>query len=205
MRLLELFQQIDFDELIYHLNPQMVERVERHVENCSQILKIYSQTQRVLYRGISGEASDIFFGRSPVNRTPVDTSPELHNLINKKLREFGFIACRDNSIFTSSHRMTADYYGSMYVIFPLDGFDYTWSPKIRDFFNEISGYGEYDIKTDNLENMTRKDFEKTFGYIQNQGIDVAIATEKEVMIRGQYLAISVNHQKLINTLVSIRD
>lgn len=93
-----------------------------------------------LYRGIDSASliSDLGYmlkipGRNK-DRTPKDTSEELHAILNDYLqKEFG-IPYRSRAVFCSNSPLQASNYGLIYLIFPIGSFDYVYSEKISDAF-----------------------------------------------------------------------
>jgi hypothetical protein len=74
------------------------------------------------------------------NRDPKDTSKPMQTLVDKVLKLSGFEALRGNSIFVTGEILTANQYGDgkIYLIFPINGFSFTWSEKFRDFFEDFA-------------------------------------------------------------------
>jgi hypothetical protein len=84
-------------------------------------------------------------GQSHKKRKTKDTSSAIQTGVDKVLASKGFTALRHNSIFTSSRVEIASDYGIPYIIFPKNGFSFTWSPKIQDFYHDF--IEEHDITT----------------------------------------------------------
>jgi hypothetical protein len=104
--------------------------------NCSESIAAMREAKSFLYRGTYG-AHDIFLGRPRENRKTTDTSPTLQKEWDKIYTSAGFTALRSNSIFCSADIHVADSYGHSYIIFPINGFSFTWSPKIYDLYNHM--------------------------------------------------------------------
>lgn len=104
--------------------------------HCSDALKIFIKEKKFLYRGISEDASSqlgqVFIGHSPKNRKPLDSTLASQVELDQMLQKAGFIALRNNSIFCTSLDDSAIEYGTPYIIFPVNGFKYTWSTKLAD-------------------------------------------------------------------------
>lgn len=121
------------------------------VPNCSQILKAYTKTvipgqtkkgfipqERLLYRGMSRQENWLFKGHSPSLRVPKDTAKLVHAQINRILAANGFEARRDNSLFTTTDYSFAAGYGqTVFIIFPVNGFHFTWSKAYKDWYNSL--------------------------------------------------------------------
>lgn len=108
-------------------------------KNCKQIIKVYKElnkntftNKQFLYRGIRS-SSDALYGKPFDARNPKDSNYDLHELLNDAIKSGGFIARRDNATFVTGDRSQASGYGhSLYVIFPVDGFKFTWSRTEKD-------------------------------------------------------------------------
>jgi transcription antitermination factor NusG len=108
-------------------------------KNCKEIIKVYKELnrnnfskQKFMYRGI-GSSSDALYGKPFDARQPKDSNRELHELVNDTIKGLGFKADRGNAMFVTGDRSQASGYGtSLYILFPVDGFTYTWSRKEKD-------------------------------------------------------------------------
>jgi transcription antitermination factor NusG len=138
-------------------------------KNCSQIIKIYQQIndyddynkKRFLYRGIRSY-EDALYGKPFDARRPKDSVLEINQLADKALTNAGFKARRTNSIFTTSNKEQASNYGNVYIIFPVDGFDFTYSRRNSDLvLNE--GFMEYFVDEDvkkSLKELLKSELKK---------------------------------------------
>jgi len=135
-------------------------------KNCKKILKIYKQFNgfKLLYRGISS-IQDSFIGKSIDNRRPVDTRNRIHKQLVQLMIDTGFKAHRGNSIFTTTFLNQAGRYGAPYIIFPIDGFNYSWSVKHGDLFgsvldgiHDITAVGTNDILFPYLQQADKYDY-----------------------------------------------
>jgi len=113
-------------------------------KNCTEILELYGAYRKALYRGINREVpgtlhlkdGDVFFGKSPEDRRPTDIPLNIQTAIDKHLKDVGFTALRSNSIFCHPNFILAQGYGEPYIIFPIDGFTYSWCTSAEDLFDE---------------------------------------------------------------------
>lgn len=105
-------------------------------KNCSEIMKIYHEfnssygyAATFMYRGASSD-KDAFFGKPFDKRKAKDSNQLLSDYLNKLMAEQGFEARRDNSIFGTGDKLLAEEYANpgTYIIFPVNGFKFTWSP-----------------------------------------------------------------------------
>lgn len=102
--------------------------ITRH---CGQALEIMRAVKNPLFRGIDIRVP-YFFGHPRENRPSFGGDPDLMELIDGKLASAGFKALRHNSIMCSGSATKAFQFGETYLVFPRDGFDFTWSPEISD-------------------------------------------------------------------------
>jgi hypothetical protein len=155
-------------------------------EKCSDILVLYRENRKVLYRGIAS-SEKYLIDESPVNRLPRDTPRFLSFAIDDKLQAAGFKALRSNSIFCTGRENDAIAYadgGSLYVIFPVNGFDYTYC-KYRDLTEEM----EYNVPQ--IQNMSTDKFIKDLEF-KDTDLGFAMHTGVEVYLHGKYAAVRYN-------------
>jgi hypothetical protein len=96
-------------------------------QHCSDIIKDMQVTGKTLYRGISGISPEVFVGQSRESRRPKDTSKADSAFFDEALSSHGFKALRRNSIFVTTDWGQAEGYGRLYAIFPMNGFEYTYT------------------------------------------------------------------------------
>lgn len=102
-------------------------------ENCKQITNLYLSFDFFLYHGKSKNENFIILDNIKY-RNPKDTKKEIHDLIDKAMKDLNFKATRSNSLFCTSNETEAKKYGSsIFVVFPYDNFYYSYSPFIPDF------------------------------------------------------------------------
>lgn len=121
--------------------------------NCSEFLayvKASGQTDP-LWRGIGGKVPEIFASRSRENREARDSSDEGQRVVDLALKAKGFTALRSNSIFATSDWDRAENYGTVYAIFPKNGFHYTWSVRHDDII--IDEHLDLDDDEDDVGDM----------------------------------------------------
>lgn len=141
----------------FEVSPPMTKRKEfdahwkKILKECTQIVKACADLSSLtsglggehlqhtlLFRGMSYRGGNFIEGSSPVGRKPKDTAPLVHRQVNKIMKKYGFVARRDNSLFTTSKYSHASGYGNVvYMIFPKDGFHFTWSPEYADWYNNL--------------------------------------------------------------------
>lgn len=99
---------------------------------CSDAVNAMRQAGTLLYRGTSN-AGDIYIGKPHNNRRVMTSSSTAQEIYDEKIAQAGFKALRGNSIFTSGDTGLAFNFGSSkYMIFPVNGFQFTWSRSKRD-------------------------------------------------------------------------
>lgn len=113
-------------------------------KHCKEIIKVYKELnrnnfdrQKFLFRGIKS-SDDAVYGKPFDARKPKDSNRDLHDLVNGTINNLGFEANRENAMFVSGDRGQASNYGSLYIMFPMDGFKFTWSKTVKDLVLDSS-------------------------------------------------------------------
>lgn len=132
-------------------NTALDKLVKAIAKECSQALGEYRKTKLILLRGVQNGASTAFMGRSRIDRESKDSSQRLQEIYDTALKSKGFKALRGNSIFTTTDEGFAQGYGSLYYIFPKNGFSYTWSKHEKDLVLEIA---EQVLEIEKIERIT---------------------------------------------------
>ena len=105
---------------------------------CSDYLAACGRAQTWLYRGMgSRENRPAFLEKSPEHRKPSDSHLGLMKSFDQSLQQLGFTALRYNSIFCSGDKDAASYFGHLYVIFPRNGFDFTYTTEREIILDEL--------------------------------------------------------------------
>ena len=158
-------------------------------QNCSQFRR--QSDERYMYRGISPQYThaERFIGTSVINRRPQDMPIDMHNFMNNLfLQKFGWRA-RSNAIFCTGDTDQASYYGSLYKIFPTDGFRFIWSKAIRDLYGEYNKYYCNDIYSERTSEEVEEHFVQLLKTYRNDNLGAAIYSGHEIMINcDQYAA-----------------
>lgn len=154
--------------------------------DCSNILKVYKKHPgKFFYRGAKDFATQWQYQKaSPNFRRTVDTGDQIQFATDQSLRKLGARAFRENSTFATSQLSSAAYYGSLYIVFPIDGFRYTWSPLIRDFYSDfVYEHG----RSEALRIAQSPELlQQVFNYQFDKGLDKALLVGHEIMIHGNY-------------------
>ena len=141
------------------------------IPNCKEILEMYVSSNALFYRGSSTRSSLVFRGSSRNDRRPRDSHLFFSELFELGLKELGMTALRSNSIFVTNKQMLANSFGEYtYIIFPIDGFEYTWTKHIDitlnnrlTFLHNWANSGVCDIIehawTKHLNNILKKPFD----------------------------------------------
>lgn len=180
MRLFE-FEDIlkQFDAYVDVLPPDVIKFVKEH---CSDFLKDAKQAGEFLYHGDSTKSENIFLAKTKEGRRTLNTRSDLQVNFDDAARRQGFTALRSNSLFCVSDKIFAGTYGKVYMVFPLNGFSYTWSPKISDFYNKF--YGIYNRPV----NVDWDKFIVDNSYTNTDMVTALKSIEKEILINGQFVA-----------------
>jgi hypothetical protein len=184
-------------------------------KNCSQVLKAYKHAGQVLYRGINNvdDNISIFHGKSRDNRRTMNTRADISEMLDNGLKNSGMIAVRSNSVFCTSDIDDAMYYGKSFMIFPLNGFVFTWNVKYKDFYtnymankfsNPFHSITERDAAIEEFrEDSERENFAQKYSFT-NMDFVKAIESEHEIMIHGEYYALRrADYKGLIKNQIGI--
>jgi len=111
---------------------------------CSDYLQaVHQANNQYLYRGIKVNFDDHLTDQSKPGRIPTDSNLKTTQLFDQAMTQAGFAAQRGNSKFTTGDLAQAAGYppkfpgsgwewGAVYVIFPVNGFQFSWSQKHKD-------------------------------------------------------------------------
>lgn len=157
------------------------------VPNCSQAIDACKNGGRFMYRGFNSN-HPIVRGRSWEDREPKDSDDLLSRHFDDMLKKLGFKALRSNSIFVTSAFTTAKYFGTPYIIFPINGFDYTYTAFMDlTFTPDQRGTLGNEWMDSNDPQVFVNDF-----FPKNKDLAVAIENGVEICIHGQYYALKYN-------------
>lgn len=127
-------------------------------KNCSEVLGVYKQTKERLFRGETGWSNiTVSLSKTRNYRESKGATPAQRYLLNRCLELTGFTATRDNSIFCTPNVSTAERWGQIFIIFPVDGFGCTWSPQIDDvgmFFMSVRHTVDADLQEKGVVNVS---------------------------------------------------
>jgi hypothetical protein len=144
--------------------------------HCSSFLKVAKPLRRLLYRGLNDHDQDVFIGQTKEGRRPFNSTRHEQAEFDDAISKLGFKALRSNSIFCSTNLYFAATYGRAYIIFPIDGFDFTWSPMVSDFYIHNIGVNDWDAYVADH-------------HYQDYELDKALVSTNEILIHGKFMAI----------------
>lgn len=131
---------------LFEMETSLAEVAELIKRDCQPYLnQIAKYGGQILYRGLENTNNASFIIRNVrKDRLPAGINVPLHQILVDIFKKLGFNANRDNSIFCTGDKNQATIYGIPYVIFPVGHFDFTWSPKVTDLYNQFSDYSDVD-------------------------------------------------------------
>lgn len=143
---------------IFELNdPDIaIEDVITTIKNsCGQYLSVAKATGKFFYRGF-GKSDQLYHLNLIPKRSNVDSHTIFELAIDEWLTKIGIRAKRRNSAFCIVDEEYANEFGHLYYCFPVDGFNFAYSPNIRDIYPETEHWLRYDA-LDDCEEMGRRD------------------------------------------------
>lgn len=94
--------------------------------DCSEYIETIIGTKRMLYRGLKTHDAPLLKMASRENRKPKDSPVPYQEALDRWLEAHGYDARRSNSYFATSEARDAKQYGKVYMVFPCNGFKFTW-------------------------------------------------------------------------------
>ena len=175
------------------LSPEKVNDIIDFIKRrCKKIINVYKSSGALLYRGTHTQNDAEFFIAKPfTKRKPKDTAKTYQIAIDNKLSQAGFTALRSNSIFCTSREKTTIIYGTTYVIFPIDGFTYTFAERVDDLTQNY-GLSDSSVVMNNLLKLPPQQFCKKLGFKNNIDLESALVNGDEVYIHGPVMAVLSN-------------
>lgn len=145
MKVKEILFEQPFSEKILDMSDNNIKILQKE---CSQILEIYNKSEGVLYRGSPTEKPSFFKAEIRQNRHPRDSSRIIQSFVEYVMKRLNIKARRNNSLFVTSriemaYEYTADAAietdpARLFVIFPTNGFNFTWAENASDGIEWIS-------------------------------------------------------------------
>jgi transcription antitermination factor NusG len=160
-------------------------------KNSTTIMNAYRNTGKFLYRGIKSD-DDALYGKPFDSRRPKDSNAGLNAILNKALGAAGFAARRDNTSFTSGTYNQASNYGTVYIFFPRDGFQFHYSKSIRDL---VLDTGKLNLLLDDelvkkIRKLLEDNWQELEYYFSNSPYDFLSGYSYESDIRGLQKAVA---------------
>ena len=150
----------------------------------------------LMYRGFNSEK---FFEPMTIiqhfpNRKPINTTTLAHNMLDDySLEKFGWKIRSDTLFVSGDYYRARDYsYDSnnVYVVFPIDEFEFVWSPKVDDFYaggEDMPDPQVHNINTYVPTDEYRKEVYEFFDGLNYQADDLsaAIKSKNEIMLNAK--------------------
>lgn len=120
--------QQEVENIKKYTNESKISKFVKGLEKkCSDAISDMRKAEKFLYRG-TRQFKDAYISRPHTARSTMSSYSEMQELYDQKISEVGFKALRSNSIFTTSNLRFAKNFGThIYLIFPVNGFSFTWS------------------------------------------------------------------------------
>lgn len=117
------------------------EQVELILKDCQQFIKEVGTYG--MYRGM--KTSKMFAEVIPrTDRIPKDTPIDKHEEFNKEFNKLYKVKdIRSRAVFVIGSQSSAEDYGDVYHIFPVDGYTYWWSKTVEDLYKDLDDYDSY--------------------------------------------------------------
>lgn len=165
---------------------ELDERIQR---DCQPYLALLRSGSAPLYRGDRPQAEAVSEGLVPRARIPTKMPIELHEASDQWFtRTFG-VRYRSAALFCTGDLGQAKAFGSVYQIFPIGGFQFCWSPNVRDLY-DFSVENDYVQHPSNklVEALNRLDYqEEDLGKATSSGCEIMIACRRYYAARaGSY-------------------
>lgn len=194
----------EFDTRIYGRELSKEDIIEACLsikENCSNFVYDMKKASKFLYRGVDGINPPVFTKTSPWNRKPIGQSQSQQETLDNILKLGGFKSLRSNSICCTSNEYQIEQFGIPYMIFPKNGYSFTWSSKIEDI-------GSNNKFAALLFAINTPDYKKAMSVIntfefKNTDMSSALESENEITIHGEYMAISAYYRDIISNYFKI--
>lgn len=192
--------------------------------DCSEYIDLIKGKKRMLYRGLKTHDSPLLKLASRENRKPKDSPLPYQDAMDRWLQSRGFEARRSNSYFATAEPHDAKKYGAVYMVFPCNGFQYTWFQDGFDLWvargqfyrslreiaktsqEEINQFKDLDdalnkgLWTVEQQDAAMNIFMSEMGPI-NCNLTSALQSDHEIMLTGQYYAVKLD-SKYAGTIIS---
>ncbi len=155
--------------------------------DCKPFLALVNDSGGYLYRGLGEENSDFLTRDVRRARLPKNMPLVLHAAADAWFSQTFGVRYRSAAEFCTGDRGQAAEYGNVYRIFPIGGFQFCWSPKVRDLYEWANAQGRLDLPPEEfvaeLASLNYRD----------DGLEEAIDSGCEIMVScRRYHAASLN-------------
>jgi len=128
-------------------------------EDCKPVLKEIKKAKKLIWRGAKIQNSLITRRRTRMNRKPLNTNIEIHEILDQLFKKkFGWRA-RSQSITGTSNEDSALMFGDRpYLLFPIGEYEVIWRKNIGDFIQVIPLWVEdfFEMKAGKSKNDIRR-------------------------------------------------
>lgn len=188
------------NEVISKTDEDVYEICSTISSQCSEFISDMRQSEKFLLRGINSEYP-WFEDKSPTYRYPRGQTVYHQKLLDLSLEMLGFGSLRHNSICCTSSLSRAMNFAPPYLIFPKNGYKFTWSPKIKDTGGNQLLYDELFklFYRGNSDSVSLKDAQiliDTCG-LKNTDMVSALESGNEITIHGEYIAIRHSYKNTV--------
>ncbi len=170
------------------------------LKECSEIIDIYNDVGKVLYRGSKSHSASSIIKVYPRNdRRPLDMPIYISNALDDEFYQMFDWKPRSEGVFcTSDYNVASSYsnnYDRMaYVFFPKNGFKFLWSTDFEDLFSDVFDCNNDDYKTFDDDNDDEDeedydyrgwewDYEKIVSTYTDKNIGNAIRSRNEMAFK----------------------
>lgn len=132
-----------------YVSPKDEKLFEQMKKECSDIIKIYKKTGQFLYRGVKNPSGGIMVktDHSGGYRKPIDTPAMVHRMLNRLFHEkFGWYV--RNGVGVTTRVGQSLYYGKPHIFLPVNGYEFAFSDKYTDLYNDAIRKLVYGSKPD---------------------------------------------------------
>jgi hypothetical protein len=122
-------------------------------KDCSKFIEEMHGARRFFWRGTTADGNELVVTRKPrlEDRRPLNTAPEIHDMMNKAFQEkYGWKV--RNGIFVTNLAIDAKSYGTPRIFFPKGDYTYLWSPDVSDLYVQMSKYDSLFDEDDRKQN-----------------------------------------------------
>jgi hypothetical protein len=151
-------------------------------KSCSQIVDFYKSSGEFLYHG-SHRLENMFIISKVADRHPMSFSIKQQKIFDEKLSAAGFKALRSNSIFCTNKRSVANRYGKIFITFPFNNFEFTWSETMQDLYTNYD-QGKYSKYAPKIIDMDPNEFTSLYSFRQDNLLK-ATTSGNEILITGK--------------------